>query len=87
MIPLRILLDVETNPTVTEEERLAMPSIGQLGNVAAIGVLTEGTTEGRPVVIVRIEQSDGSFVLGQTTLRLLQTAMLAFRARYGDLTT
>lgn len=84
MIPLRILLDVEKNPILTVEERVM--SDEKLGTVSAIGVLTEGTDAGRPVVIVRIEREDGTFVLGQTTLRLLQTAMIAFKARYGDLT-
>jgi len=85
MIPLRILLDVETNPIVTAEEITTTNWIEGLCKFSAIGVLTEGTEGGRPVVIVRIDRADGSFVLGQTTLRLLQTAMIAFKARYGDL--
>jgi len=86
MIPLKILLDVETNPIVTKEESERIPAGETLGKFFAIGVLTNGTDAGRPVVIVRIDREDGTFVLGQTTLRLLQTAMMAFKARYGDLT-
>jgi len=77
------LLDVETHPIVTEEERVKTDE--QLGKVSAVGILTRGTDAGRPVVIVRIDREDGSFVLGQTTLRLLQMAMRAFKARHGDL--
>lgn len=86
MIPMRVLMDVETDPITHRHERdQQRPGPTQLGAVSAVGILTKGTEEGRPVVIVRIDNGDGTFTLGQTTLRLMETAVRAFMARYGDL--
>lgn len=82
MIPLQIKMDVERDSILDETKRNLFPN--ELGNVAAIGVLQSGTEEGRPSVTVRIDFADGSYVLGQTTLRLLNMAMKAFAARYGE---
>jgi len=83
MIPLRILMDVEDTPIVNEGEVALQPQA--LAILRSIGVLTEGTKEGNPVVILRVQMPEGNFVLAETTLRLLQVAMRAFTVRYGDL--
>lgn len=83
MIPLSILMDVETNPIIRPDESRLYPE--ELLAVNALGILTAGTEEGNPVVIVRINLPTGEAILAQTTLRLMQTAMRAFAARYGDL--
>lgn len=82
MIPLRILMDVEEESIHDPTKRNLFP--GELGDVAVIGALQAGTEEGRPSITVRIDFADGSYVLGQTTLRLLNMAMTAFAARYGE---
>jgi len=84
VIPLQIKMDVERDPIWSESEADKRLFPAELGAVSAIGVLQDGTEEGRPSVTLRIDFADGSFVLGQTTLRLLNMAMTAFRARYGE---
>lgn len=82
MITLRVSMDVEKDPIHYEGEKDGHPD--ELGEVSAIGVLQHGTEEGRPSVTVRIDFADGSYVLGQTTLRMLNMAIAAFRGRYGE---
>jgi len=82
MIPLSIVMDVEERPIVTPEEPRLYPD--KLLDVNALGILTNGTEEGRPVVIVRINLPSGEVILAQTTLRLFQAAARAFAARYPD---
>lgn len=84
MIPLEILMDVTVTPIYKEYEEGKRIEPQRLADVSALGILTKGTEEGRPVVIVRMQLADGNFVLGQTTLRLMQGAMRAFAARYGE---
>ena len=81
MIPLSVLMNLDDDPILRDEEKNA--SGGYLPNVIAIGVLPNGTEQKKPVVVVKLRLADGSVVLGQTTLALMQTAMLAFNARYG----
>lgn len=81
MIPMAVLMNLDDNPIITSEEKNLCPDA--LPDCVAIGVLPNGTHAGKPVVIVKIKLPDGSVVLGQTTLGLMQTAMLAFTARYG----
>jgi len=54
------------------------------GKITGGAVLANGTTEGRPTVTLRIETADGKIVLAETTLRLLDAAVRAMRARYPD---
>ena len=82
MTPLKIFLDVEKHPLCSSTEDPMYPD--KLHSLSAVGILTKGTDEGRPVVVLRVDLPDGQFVLAQTTLRLLNTAMITFRARYGE---
>jgi len=82
MIPLSVLMDVEQSPIIRADEARLYPE--QLLGVKAVGVLTAGTKEGNPVVIIRIDLPSGEAILAQTTLRLFQTAVKAFTARYGE---
>jgi hypothetical protein len=82
MIPLRVLMNIEECPIVNPGETALQPEA--LAKLSAIGILIKGTEEGRPVVIVRAELPDGTFVLAETTFRLLHVAMRAFTARYGE---
>jgi hypothetical protein len=50
----------------------------------AVAGLADGTSGGKPAVVVRITMPDGSAVLAQTTLRLFLMAADALKARYGD---
>jgi hypothetical protein len=54
------------------------------GRLVAIGGLCAGTDSGKPSVAFVIETEDGRYVLGQTTLRLLLTALDAIKAVQGD---
>lgn len=83
MIPMSLLMDVEQSPIIRPDESRLYPE--QLLAVKAMGVLTAGTEEGNPVVIVRIDLPTGEAILAQTTLRLLQLAAKAFSARYGEI--
>jgi len=83
MIPMSLLMDVEQSPIIRPEEPRLYPE--QLLAVNAMGVLTAGTEEGNPVFIVRIDLPTGEAILAQTTLRLLQLAVKAFSARYGEI--
>jgi hypothetical protein len=82
MIPLHVLMDVEQTPIIQKDEERLYPE--QLLNLNAIGVLTDGTDKGNPVVIVRVDLPTGEKILAQTTLRLMQAAIRAFTARYGE---
>jgi hypothetical protein len=82
VIPLKVMINVEEAPIVSPEERPLQYPQDVLADISAMGVLIEGTKEGRPVVIVRIDLPDGKFVLAQTTLRLFLAASIAFAAKY-----
>lgn len=47
-------------------------------------VLPEGMTSGKPSVALRLDLPDGTVVIVQTSLAILQTAMGAIKGRYGD---
>ena len=58
-----------------------------LGNDAppiGLSALAGGMTSGRTSVILRIDLPDGRVVLAETSLRLLQQAVAALTARYGQ---
>lgn len=54
-----------------------------LSRIDRIAVLPRGTNHGNPSVAIGVELPDGSYVVAETTLRLLQTAMRGIEARYG----
>jgi hypothetical protein len=80
VIALHVSFDVEAEPIVKPDE-LMFP--GTLPELAAIGILKNGTEKGEPVVIFRIDLPNGKVATAQTTLRLFQLAANAFAARYG----
>lgn len=85
MIPLNILIDVEKVPIFKNDEersRRLYPDV--LPTIHTIGILTNGTENGKPVVVVRIDGPDGKIITAQTTLALFQAAIRAFTAVYGD---
>jgi hypothetical protein len=49
-----------------------------------IAALPNGMASGKPSVAFRLDLSDGSVAIGQTSLALLLTAADALRLRYGD---
>lgn len=51
-----------------------------------LGVLDHGMHSGKPSVSFGIELPDGKVVFAETSLLLLQSAVRAFTARYGDMT-
>lgn len=51
-----------------------------------LGVLSGGMRSGKPSVSFGIYLPDGRVVFAETSLLLLQSAVRAFTARYGDLT-
>lgn len=51
-----------------------------------MGVLEGGMASGKPSVSFGIYLPDGRVVFAETSLLLLQSAIRAFTARYGDLT-
>lgn len=50
------------------------------GQLVGIARLAKGTMSGRSTVTVRVELPDGQTVLAQTTLHLLNHAVIAFNA-------
>jgi hypothetical protein len=78
MIPLEIILDGDNCwPDLKEKGYLQ-------GELRAIAALPKGTESGKPTVTVRVELSDGTVILAETTLTLLLSAADAFKARHGD---
>lgn len=54
------------------------------GKIVSVATLPDGTSGGRPSIMIRAELDDGSIVLIETTLRLFNACAAAFRGRYGD---
>ena len=81
MIPLRVLLDVEADPIVKQDE-MVYENILPLN---IVGILPDGTEEGKPVVILRMDRPDGKAIIAQTSLKALQGAMRIITAKYGEI--
>lgn len=75
MIPLNITLNLDIDPW-TDLQEAEVP----FGNVVRIGVLPNGTQQGRATVALVIELEDGTLVGAQTTLRLFHMAAAAVLA-------
>lgn len=73
MTPLSITLDVERHPWNDLRP-------GGDGALVRVGLLRNGTVNGRATVAVVVELPDGSHVIGQTTWTLLRTAYAALAA-------
>lgn len=54
------------------------------GRIVAIAGLPAGTASGAASVALLVQAADGTFILGQTTLKLLLTAADALKAVHGD---
>lgn len=81
MISLRVFMDAESMGADVPREKIVVAD-----KTMRIGVLPGGMASGKPSVELLIELGDGSVVFAETSLILLQTAVRAFTARYGDLT-
>lgn len=76
MIPLDIRPNLELNPW---EDISADGLVGQ-GTVARVGLLPNGTHQGRPVFMLLVRLEDGRQVVAQTTWALMQAAVRALAA-------
>lgn len=74
MIPLSITPNIAAAPWTD------LKSVPELGQITRIGRLPKGTAAGRSTVSVVIEFEDGRRFIGQTTLALLNGAMVAINA-------
>lgn len=74
MTPIRITPDIERAPW--DDLTRDTPH----GRVARVGLLRNGTSEGRASAAVVIELDDGSHVIAETTWRLLRLAVRALAA-------
>lgn len=75
-----IALDVQINgdqcwPELAPHKKGFIP-----GRLVGIARLTQGTQSGKSTVTIRVELPDGQTVLAETTLALLNTALVAFNA-------
>jgi hypothetical protein len=75
---LHIILDA------TEDELPGVAERKGQGMVTAIGGIPQGTESGKASVAVVMTLTDGSTVVGETTLALLNDAVRALAARYPD---
>lgn len=71
-------LDVNTNIQDGDWSDLPQPTLP--GALIRIGLLRNGTSQGRAVVAMAVRLEDGSTVLVQTTWRLMRTAVAALEA-------
>lgn len=74
MIPLSITTNLDIDPWTD------LPPDIPFGSIERMGLLPNGTVEGRATVALVIRLEDGSLVGAQTTLRLLNTATHALLA-------
>jgi hypothetical protein len=77
MIPLALHLDCEQYPLVSAAHSKQI--VGD-GNITDIGLLRNGTVEGRATVGIVITMDGGNKIIGQTTWALLRTAYAALAA-------
>ena len=86
---VRRLLDRQVENTGSVKDSYD-PATGQLKGLIHLtdpfemGVMTNGTDQGQPVVFIAITLPSGQVVLQETTLRLLQNAAMVIRTRYPD---
>lgn len=74
MIPLIVTVNLDIDPWTD------LPPDIPFGTIERIGLLPNGTKEGRATVALVVRLEDGSLVGAQTTLRLLNTATHALLA-------
>ena len=74
MIPLTLTTNLDIDPWTD------LPPDIPFGNVERMGLLPNGTVEGRATVAIVIRLEDGSLVGAQTTLRILNAATHALLA-------
>lgn len=79
MESLSIIPDLEAQGFRDEEYAVA-----KYDGPITIGAMPRATEGGHPTVMLGIEQSDGSFLVIETTLALYLSAGDAFVARHGD---
>lgn len=81
MEALNVILDLE-NQGFRDVPYGVIEHIGPI----TIGGMAKGTENGKPVVMIAIEDPDGSsnLVIVQTTLALFLTAADALKAKWGD---
>lgn len=75
MIPLSITTNLDIAPW-TDLQEAEIP----FGNLVRVGVLPNGTREGRATVALVVQLEDGTLVGAQTTLRLFNMAAVAVAA-------
>lgn len=56
----------------------------QPGLLEAITILERGMASGRPSIGLLVRNNDGTVTIAETSWALLDSACLAFRARYGS---
>ncbi|MEV0616124.1 hypothetical protein AB0I81_22615 [Nonomuraea sp. NPDC050404] len=74
MIPLDIRPNLELNPWEGTGRETAVASL------ASVGLLPNGTSQGRPVFAMLVRLEDGSTVVVQTTWALMSAAVRALAA-------
>ncbi|MDX3109690.1 hypothetical protein [Nonomuraea angiospora] len=74
MIPLDIRPNLELNPWDDVSRETAV------GRLERVGLLPNGTSQGRPVFALLVRLEDGSTVVVQTTWALMSTAVRALAA-------
>lgn len=78
-LPLGTRLDVRPNMELNPWYDIPGGSYGQ-GIIERIGLLPNGTANGRPTVALLVRMADGSAVLAETTWALLSSAVRALDA-------
>jgi hypothetical protein len=73
-------MNLDTDPWSDLKDN-ASPDMAMIGR---IGVLPHGMTSGNAAVCVAIQTADGKTIIAQTSWKLLNAAVKAFRVRYGD---
>ena len=80
MTMLTVIPDLEQQEFIDWKRAQACNRKHGEGTVTGVGLMRNGTKGGKAVVMFRIEQPDGSQVIGQTTWALLRTAYGALAA-------
>lgn len=79
METLRIVLNLEQHGFADGQPHKVKVHEGGV----VIGGMSNGTQEGKPTVMIGLEQG-GNFLVAETTLRLFLTVADALKAKYGD---
>lgn len=81
MIPIDITPDIDASPwDHLSPEVMPLNPDGEPALLQRIGLLRNGTQEGRAVVLMQLTLPDGTTVIAQTTWRLMATAVRALEA-------